>query len=107
MDNKSVYRLLTRTQGPYSKIVDFFQHIITKFGWRHLGLAFHNYKASTRREKSDCSFVIESVYNFLADLNGKKPYHAMFNEEEFDEWDVLFDQLQVNCRGEMTSIIVC
>ena len=62
MDNKSVYRLLTRTQGPYSKIVDFFQHIITKFGWRHLGLAFHNYKASTRREKSDQGLFTPDIY---------------------------------------------
>ena len=62
-DSKEHYKMLTRVQGPYKHIGEFFSSIMKYFKWKKIGIMHHN-KGHSR---PDCYYKMEALFLSVRD----------------------------------------
>lgn len=71
------YPTLTRMMGSHRLVGEALRHILRRFGWKIVGLLFHNHAMASSRGNSECHFTLGAVYTAL----NQTPVHRSFNQE--------------------------
>ncbi|XP_023288642.1 atrial natriuretic peptide receptor 1 [Orussus abietinus] len=71
------YPTLTRMMGSHSHVGEALRHILRLFGWKVVGLIYHNHDVASSRGNSECHFTMGAVFTAL----NSTPVHRSFNQE--------------------------
>lgn len=96
------YKYLTRMNGSYTQIGHIFTKILAKFGWKIIGLLFHNYD-DRQRGNSPCHFNMAAVFSAV----GKTPPHKSFDENNSSvSYKSLLLSVTKNSRSKYVMFII-
>ena len=107
LNDKTMYRLLTRMMGPYSQLAECVVEILRHFKWYNVGMILHQWK-NTNKGHSDQWFTLEST--FLLIKRVWNPGISMEHAKTFDIYNYTRLELGYHlldlsrlCRGERSS----
>lgn len=70
------YPTLTRMMGSHRLVGEALRHILRRFGWKIVGLLYHNHGVASSKGNSECHFTLGAVFTAL-----NQPVHKSFNQE--------------------------
>ncbi|XP_076650294.1 atrial natriuretic peptide receptor 1 [Halictus rubicundus] len=93
--HKSVhYPTLTRMMGSYRLVGEALKHILRRFGWKLIGLLYHNHPMTSSRGHSECHFTLSAVFTAL----NKTSFHRSFDQDESQNYRLLLASLSKSAR---------
>ncbi|XP_034234224.1 LOW QUALITY PROTEIN: atrial natriuretic peptide receptor 1 [Thrips palmi] len=98
---KENFPVLTRMQGSFGLVGETMKGILHEFGWKVVGLLFHNNEVGSSQGNSPCYFTGAAVYKAL----NSTPVHHNFNENTADP-EKLREHL-VYVTGKARIVVVC
>ncbi|XP_046544533.1 atrial natriuretic peptide receptor 1-like isoform X1 [Haliotis rubra] len=101
--DKSKYKLLTRMMGSYAKAGEFFLDLCTTFGWKNVGLLYHNFKNDPNMGKSNCFFTMEAIFLAWKYVHGGEPWHKDFDQTN----PVNYRDILVDASNNARIVVLC
>ncbi|XP_063236089.1 atrial natriuretic peptide receptor 1-like [Bacillus rossius redtenbacheri] len=74
---RTYYPTLTRMMGSYRLVGEALRRMLYEFGWRAVGMLYHNHSPSSSKGNSMCHFMLAAVYKAL----GESAQYRSFDEE--------------------------
>ncbi|KAK3094915.1 hypothetical protein FSP39_007846 [Pinctada imbricata] len=103
-ENKTMYSLLTRIQGSYSKNAEFVFEITRTFNWSIVGLLYHDNVVRSQEGKSNNYFEVESIYHVFKG-HGIEPWHKAFDQNVPDSYDT--EELLREASKNTRVVVLC
>ncbi|XP_078038727.1 atrial natriuretic peptide receptor 1 [Augochlora pura] len=88
------YPTLTRMMGSYRLVGEALKNILRRFGWKLIGLLYHNHPMTSSRGHSECHFTLSAVFTAL----NKTSYHRSFDQDESQNYRQLLETLSNSAR---------
>ncbi|GBM85310.1 hypothetical protein AVEN_95932-1 [Araneus ventricosus] len=100
-EKKFPYSMITRMNGSFSQVAQFFLKLLKKFGWKVVALLYHNVQ-DTALGHSDCHFALAALYASL----GKKSFYMDFDETHpTADYVEMMKKMSLNARGKSSLLL--
>ncbi|KAK3911858.1 Atrial natriuretic peptide receptor 3 [Frankliniella fusca] len=96
---KENFPVLTRMQGSFGLVGETMKGILHVFGWKVVGLLFHNNEVGSSQGNSPCYFTGAAVYKAL----NSTPVHHNFNENTASVEELREHLLYVTSRARISD----